>query len=116
MALLTKAEILAANDIVTETVKVPEWGGAVRVRSMTGEERDYFETRLWDVDSEARRKNFRASLLAYSIVDESGNLLFTEEEIDALGSKSAKALIRVYDVAARLSKLTKADEDEIKNA
>ena len=43
MTLLSKTAILAAQDLQTEDVEVPEWGGAVRVRSFTGRERDVFE-------------------------------------------------------------------------
>ena len=34
--LLTRDAILAAADIQTETVPVPEWGGEVAVRPLTG--------------------------------------------------------------------------------
>ena len=43
MTLLTKSAILAANDLKTQDVDVPEWGGAVRVRAFSGRERDAFE-------------------------------------------------------------------------
>ncbi len=32
MTLISKTAILAAQDLQTEDVEVPEWGGAVRVR------------------------------------------------------------------------------------
>ena len=32
MTLLSKTAILTANDLQTEDIEVPEWGGAVRVR------------------------------------------------------------------------------------
>ena len=43
MALLSKADILGCNDIPTELVEVPEWGGSVKVRGMTAGERDRFD-------------------------------------------------------------------------
>ena len=46
MTLLSKTEILTANDLQTEDVEVPEWGGAVRVRSFTGREREPFEVSM----------------------------------------------------------------------
>ena len=46
MPILNKAAILAAEDLKTETVAVPEWGGEVRVRTLTGTERDAFESGL----------------------------------------------------------------------
>jgi len=46
MSLLSKTAILAANDLKSEDIEVPEWGGAVRVRSFTGRERDAFEASM----------------------------------------------------------------------
>jgi hypothetical protein len=36
MTVLFKSAILCANDLQTDDVGVPEWGGAVRVHSSTG--------------------------------------------------------------------------------
>ena len=46
MAYLTRDEILQAQDIQFEDVKVPEWNGTVRVRGLTGVERDALEASL----------------------------------------------------------------------
>ena len=43
MKALTRDEILGADDLKTESVKVPEWGGTVLVRELTGAERDEWE-------------------------------------------------------------------------
>ena len=40
---LNREAILAAEDLPRELVEVPEWGGAVYVRALTGAERDQFE-------------------------------------------------------------------------
>ena len=40
MAVLTKQQILAAEDLPSETLLVKEWCGDVTVRTMTGAERD----------------------------------------------------------------------------
>ena len=37
---------LCANDLQIEDVDIPEWGGAVRVSSFTGRERDAFEVSM----------------------------------------------------------------------
>lgn len=122
--LLTRAEILAAKDITTERVEVPEWGGAVMVRGLTGTERDKYDESL--VDMRAGRKharpdlaNTRTKLVVRCIVDADGNLLFSERDIAILGKKSAAALERVYDKAAELSGLNTenvdSDEDAEKN-
>lgn len=112
--LLTKAEILAAADVPHEEVDVPEWGGMVRVQTMTGEARDRYEQAVFDSKSgKARLENIRAKLVAASIVDENGDLVFSDEDIKALGRKSAKALDRVFEAARRLSGLTDQDVEEL---
>ena len=119
--LLGRDEILAAVDVQTIRVPVPEWGGEVLVRALTGRERDKFEESLMvqttgkggRVQRRMRWQNARARLCAMSIVDEQGRCLFTAEDVQALGEKGAAALQRVYDVAASLSGLSGADLDEL---
>ena len=43
---LSRDDILKAADNEPEEVDVPEWGGSVLVRGMTGRERDAFEVSL----------------------------------------------------------------------
>lgn len=113
---LTKEEIFAADDIKSEVVHVPEWGGDVRVKAMTGAERDAFEqsitTRTGKV-FKSNMENVRAKLCAFTIVDEAGNLLFKEREIEQLGAKSAAVLDRVFTVAQRLAGLSDADVEDL---
>lgn len=116
MALLTKEQILKVKDIETRTVSVPEWGGDVLVRGMTGIERDAFEAKILDQSGKKTKvnlQNARARLVAITVVDENGNRLFTENEIVLLGTKSATALSRVYDVAASLSGISDDDIEEL---
>lgn len=104
--LLSREQILAAQDIRSETVPVPEWGGAVMVRGLTGRARDALEARFTDAKGTLDRKaqaDFRAAFAAMTIVDESGDRLFSDDDIKALGEKSSVALQRVFDVAVRLS-------------
>jgi len=116
MGLLTREAILTALDIVTERVAVPEWGGDVLVRGLTGAERDGYEAtlvKLRGTDATINLANARAKLVACSIVDEAGALVFTERDVAALAKKSAAALQRVFDVAQRLSGLSASDVEEL---
>lgn len=121
MKVLSAADILAMPDVVHEWVGVPEWGGKVLVKSLSGTERDSFEASLMvkrGKERELSTRNIRAKLCQLTIVDpDSENQLrpvFTEEQIDALGRKSAAALSRVYDAASRLSGLSEADVEELR--
>lgn len=117
---LTRDAILAAPDLPVEEVQVPEWGGSVFVRAMTGTERDAFERESMErngTNVTANTQNIRARLLARTIVDEHGKRLFTDEDALELGAKSAAALDRVVDVAQRLSRIRADDvEDLAKNS
>ena len=116
MSLLSKTAILAAQDLQTEDVEVPEWGGAVRVRSFTGRERDAFEASMVRGDGRDRKvdlTNMRARLVGLTVIDETGQRLFTDDEVDLLGAKSGAALDRVFAVAQKLNGLSGADEEEL---
>ncbi|WP_299195759.1 hypothetical protein [uncultured Amphritea sp.] len=116
MALLTRDQILAADDHKTEVVPVPEWGGEVMVGTMSGTARDKLEASVIGKNGGANLTNARAKYLAACVVDEAGNLMFSEKDITKLGSKSVAALDRVFEVAQRLNRITDADlEDLAKN-
>lgn len=112
---LTRDAILGVQDLKTERVPVPEWGGDIYVRGMSGAERDAFEQSLM-VGDKFTPDNVRARLAARCICDEKGERLFSDADIVVLGAKNAAALDRVYDVAQRLSGIGKKDLDAaIKN-
>ena len=55
--LLTRDLILKADDIQTREVEVPEWGGTVLIRALTGTERDAYEAeayRLWAIKQQGK--------------------------------------------------------------
>lgn len=114
---LSRIDILDAVDYQTEEVDVPEWGGIVVVKSMSGTERDAFEASLIDQTGKSQKmkiENIRAKLVARTIINpETKELLFTPADIEALGRKSAAALDRVFGVSQRLSKITKDDIDDL---
>ena len=117
MGFLTKDQILSSDDLPFRDVEVPEWGGTVRVRTMTGTERDSFESSIYDAtgpEIKFDRTDFRAKLLARTIVNEKDERLFTDKEVGILGKKSAKALIRAFDVAQELNGISKEEQDDIK--
>jgi hypothetical protein len=110
--MLTRDKILQANDLKSEVVNVPEWGGEVTVRTLTGDEKDAYVMSLYGKGKKEIR-NIRAGLLARAIVGEDGKRLFTDADVLALGAKSAAAIDRVYAVASRLNAMTKEDEKQL---
>ena len=118
---LTKDQILEANDLQSESVTVPEWGGDVLVRTMTGADRDAFEASMITTLPDGTRKpnmaNMRAKLVALTVVDEAGNRVFDVTDVDRLALKSASALERVFAAAQRINGLgAQAEEIAAKNS
>ena len=101
--ILSREQILAAQDLASEEISVPEWGGTVRVRMMTGAERDALGATLLGADKKVDMSQYRIRLLAACLVDEAGQPLFGPDEVGLLGAKSGVALDRVYRVAERLN-------------
>lgn len=114
MSFLTRDQILNADDLKTENVDVPAWGGTVRVRTLTGKDRDAFAESLPVLpDGTTDVSNYRAALLAYTIVDENGALVFSKDDVIALGNKSAGAIVTVFSVADRLNGISNNAVKEI---
>ena len=111
---LSKEAILAADDLTTKEVDVPEWGGTVRIRELTGRERDAFEEGSLDKKTrDVKMTNMRARLVAMSAIDDSGDRLFTAAEADELGKKSATALNRCFEGSCALSGITDQDVEAL---
>ena len=117
MTFLTRDLILNHDDIKYEVVDVPEWGGSVMIKTMTGTERDAFEASLVELKQGGRNikiDNIRAKLVAKTVVDpDTKQLLFSVADIETLGRKSAAALDRTFSVSQRLSKITESDIEEL---
>ena len=112
---LGRDAILAAVDMATEEVYVPEWDASVRIKTLTGAERDYFESSIIRRDGKVvsqNLQNVRARLCALCIVDEAGQRVFGEEDEYALGRKSGAALERIFAAAQRLNGLRDEDVEE----
>lgn len=110
MSLLSAGAILEASDLPFVDVDVPEWGGTVRVRTLTGTELDAYEAENF-VQTESKvtlnRSDLRARLLVRAIVGEDGKPLFNAKQIADLGRKSAKVLDRLFETAQTLSGIGK---------
>lgn len=96
---LNRDNILAANDTKIKKVDVPEWGGEVYVKSLTGSQRDSL--------TNIPREQMFIKMLVLSLVDEEGKSLgFTDADIPALEEKNIGVLARVFQVACSLNGMT----------
>ena len=109
---LTRDAILAAEDLKSERVDVPEWGGHVLVRQMTAGDRDKFDIFIY----EQKGASVRAWLVGMCVVDGDGKRMFTDADLEGLAGKNGEAMDRVFQAARKLNKLLTVDiEDAEKN-
>lgn len=102
---LTAAELLKA-EVPRETVEIPALGGCVTVRGMTGRERREFDRWFLDDDGkvdEERNSQYRERLVLVCCVDESGQPMFSEDQIAELSNVRADVLERIAEAAGRVS-------------
>lgn len=120
--ILTRKDIEAAKSFSrrVETVSVPEWGGDVIIRTMSGTERDAYEAEIvgnkTGKDRRLNLQNIRAKLIARCLVDEEGAPLYKwhdPSDIGALGDMDARGLDTVFKACQRLNGLTDDDVDEL---
>lgn len=116
--LLTREAILQAVDLEEAVVEVPEWGGAVRVRAFSDEQRSKVQaaattrrfdarTNQWVEQTDTEKLN--VLLFIHGVVEPQ----FTAADYPALRKKSARALARVI---AKLNELTGLTEEAVVQA
>ena len=114
---LNKQDILTVQDCKVVEVNVPEWGGSVFVKVMSGKQRDAWEEFVVahkDKDGKINTAGLRSMLVATCVCDEFGNALFTDEDIPDIEKKNASVLQRIFDEAAKLNGLTGESAEAIK--
>lgn len=111
--MLTKEQILNSDDMTVQEIPCPEWGGVVKIQAMSGFARDRFESSIVGKNGGTDLVNIRAKLAAASIVDENGELMFSEKDVQKLGKKSAAALQRIFNAAQKLNHISDDDVEEL---
>jgi hypothetical protein len=103
MGLIDKAAILAAQDIQTKDVEMPEWGGSVRVRELSATDILGFWDACRDAEGDVVRERVQPALLVRAIVGADGTALFSDADISGLMAKSAAAVTRLFIAAKKLN-------------
>jgi len=108
---LTREQIDKAADAKIITVACPELGGDVCIRLMSVGDRDSYELKLLEAEGKAI-PDFRSELLARTLCDEQGDLLYPGEEgVEALRRRSSDVMHKLWQEALKHNALT---EEEIK--
>jgi len=112
--MLKREEILAKTELKKKSVTVDEWGGDVFVSEMSGTMRDAWEQTLREKDSSGNLLSPRAKLVAFTVVDEKGERIFTDEDIPFIGRLSSASLEKVCSAAMELNGLGVGDVEKAK--
>lgn len=123
MAFLSRQAIIDADDLKTVDVEVPEWGGTVRLKMLTGQQRDQFEASMVKVkkdgSSEPNLQNARARLVSLCAIEvnpdgTNGPRMFqSQQDVILLGNKSSAAVSRLYNECNELNGFTQKDVEEL---
>ena len=96
-----------SREVKVEPVFIPEWQGTVLIQALTPAQaavaREFGH--IWGRGGRphARLQKLRAKMVALSVVDENGRLVFSPDDIEALSEKHCAALERILDVVRRMS-------------
>lgn len=119
---LTRDQILQAArnaKIQRDKLHIPELGGDIYVRGMSGKERDEFEEqnkfRKGRKAGQVDGRNFRAKLAVRVIVTEDGERILNDDDATIFGQMPAGVLERIISRCTELSGMTDEEVDDAKN-
>lgn len=105
--LLSKDDILGMDDVPVEEVIVPQWGGKkVLVSGFTAAGWNAYQAAVTEIKGATRKaklENSTAKLVQRTVITRERKLVFSESDIEKLGTKSSAALELLASVALRLS-------------
>ncbi len=115
MSALTRDQILNAQDIKVHHVDVPEWGGGIHMRQLSCAAAESYQDYLISLqkkDGQIRLSGMRVTLLTLVLCDAVGNLLFTDNDLDALSERDSMVIGRLYEEAKRINAIIEDAGDE----
>lgn len=114
MALLSRSQILEAQDIKTKVIPIAEWGGDVKIKQLSAKEFNDISMSMVNIKKMAAKqlssknqdnledaindiaiKNQKIMLIIKSCVDENMKPLFTEADLDLLYQKNTNVIDRL---------------------
>lgn len=107
-------KILAASDIPSESVKIPEWDVTILVKGMSAGERISLMQEAFDQTTQQvnMAKVYPDVVVACCCDPDTGKHVFSAEDKDAILSKSSAAVEKIAEVGLRLSGIGKEADDE----
>ena len=116
--LLSKEQILSADDRKKIVVDVPEWGGEVTLIEPSAKDVDDIQDGMMNVKSDGTAvsgvemdgTNIRAKTVVRCILNADGTRMFQDDEAAMLGNKSDMVIDRLYNLLQELQEDTESAE------
>ena len=110
---MNKEQFFAAVAAEVKEVEVKALGAVLKFRVLTGEARDKFHELMQGNSSAA---HFEASIVAATVVDDTGEPMFSAEDVAKLKASSAAAVGEVAKFAMEVNRIgATAEEQAAKN-
>lgn len=120
---LTREQILAAAaaaKVPCEPMTVPELGGLIYVKGMSGKERDKteeaFRIKKGRRAGQSDLRNFRSFMACRVVVNKAGERLLNDDDVDVIGRLPSGVLDRIIAKMNELSGTTDEEIDDLGNA
>ena len=100
---LTREQILEAEDVEILRVETPEWGGHVFVQTVIADESYAHSRSRLDDNGELMETNLIVDYCAFVMCNSKGERIFANDDVEKLGKKNTKTLMRVYEAGKKLN-------------
>lgn len=114
--ILTKYEILAAQDRPLVAMDVPEWGGTIFLKALSISRAMALRSKYMGLDGVPKPEtglSFVLDSIAACIVDESGQPLFSSDELEILGEKNPNVVNKVFQ---KIEEINGGGENSVEQA
>lgn len=108
--MLLTAEQILSTKLNTNIIDIPRLGGKVRIQELTGSQRA--ELDIVAAESKNRKeayKEVKAWVVAMTVIDEQGNRIFSDSQIEAIKSLPSTVQDKINDEVDILSGLKEED-------
>lgn len=111
MALLNKSQFLSKRDFGYKDIEIKGLDGAIRIRALTVIDQLDFEEIAAAKDFNQKELMFK--LVLKCCIDDKGDLLFTEDDLPALGEQPADVMVNLFKEILKINSLDQSEVDNI---
>jgi len=111
---MNREQFLSAISAEIKEIEVAAVGELVRFRVLTGRARDAFHEAVSKGDKTL--SHFEAAIVAATVVDDEGNAMFSQADVETLRDHNATAVAQVAKVAMQVNNIgAEAEAEAAKN-